>query len=208
MSGQADVKSIDTLAFVKVALVSFIHETGQAIAEIELEGRRGVDWITVDRAAHWKAESRRAADLVNQSIKDLEHCRTFKKVGDSRPACIDEKKALDKARARLAYAEKKAEAVRRWTPVVQQQFRETCVRLVHFRELIDCDCPKAIARLERMLQSLDAYREVSSPRPSAGAGTTSAAASVTRQAAEEPQTAANAEAATVQPDTTSLEKAP
>ena len=32
--------------------------------------------------------------------------------------------------------------------------------------------------------------------------------SVTRQAAEEPQTAANAEAATVQPDTTSLEKAP
>ena len=115
MSGQADVKSIDTLAFVKVALVSFIHETGQAIAEIELEGRRGVDWITVDRAAHWKAESRRAADLVNQSIKDLEHCRTFKKVGDSRPACIDEKKALDKARARLAYAEKKAEAVRRWT---------------------------------------------------------------------------------------------
>ena len=59
-----------------------------------------------------------------------------------------------------------------------------------------------------MLQSLDAYREVSSPRPSAGAGTTSAGASVTRQAAEEPQTAANAEAATVQPDTTPLEKAP
>ena len=52
MSTQADVKSIDTLAYVKAALASYAHETGQAIAEVELEGRRAVDYITVDRAAY------------------------------------------------------------------------------------------------------------------------------------------------------------
>jgi hypothetical protein len=181
MSGQADVKSIDTLAFVKAALASYAHESGQALAEVEIEGRRAVEWITVDRAEFWKGEVRRSADLVNKAMKDLEHCRTFKKVGDNQPSCIEEKKNLEKAKARLAMAEQKLEAVRRWTPVVQQQFRETGVRIVHFRDIIDVQIPKAIARMERMLKSLDAYRSVSGPAGRSDAAGTSGEASVVRQ---------------------------
>jgi len=181
MSDQADVKSIDTLAFVKGAIAAFAHESGQAVSEVEIQGQRAVDWITVDQAAYWKAEVRRRTDLVNQARKDLEHCRTFKKVGDTAPSCIEEKKALDKAKQRLAVAEQKAEAVRRWTPVVQQQFRETCVRLVRFREVIDVDCPRAAAHLERMLKALDAYRQTASPTGESTGQSAGSAAPVTRQ---------------------------
>jgi len=181
MSGQADVKSIDTLAFVKAAVATFAHETGQAISEVELEGRRAVEYLTMERAAHWKAEVRRGGEQVNQAIKDLEYCRAFKKVGDGQPACVEEKKKLEKARARLAYAEQKAEAVRRWTPLVQQQFRETCVKLVHFREVVDVKCPRAMAALERMLKALDAYRDVSAPRGADAAAGGGSATPVTRQ---------------------------
>lgn len=180
MSDQADVKSIDTLAFVKTAIAGFAHEANQALAEVELQGQRAIDWICVDQAAYWKAEIRRAADAVNQAMKDLEHCRTFKKTGDNTPACVEEKKALDKAKQRLARAEAKAEAVRRWTPVVQQQFRETCVRLVRFRDVTDVDCPKAMAQLDRMLKALDAYRTTTSPRGGTDGGG-SQATSVTRE---------------------------
>jgi len=181
MSSQADVKSTDTLAFVKQALIAYAHESGQALADIEIEGQRGIDWITVDRAGYWKAEIRRAAELVNQAIKDLEHCRAYKKVGDNAPSCAEEKKNLEKARKRLQLAEEKAELVRRWTPVVLQQFREACVRLVRFREVIDVDCPRAIGRLEKMITALDHYRTVSSPQPGSGTGGTGDAASVARQ---------------------------
>jgi hypothetical protein len=121
---------------------------------------------------------------LHQAIKDLEHCRAFKKVGDNQPACAEEKKNLEKARAKLANAEQKAEAVRRWTPVVLQQYRETCVRLVHFREVVDVDCPRAIARVEQMLKSLEAYGQVSGPRPDTAATGGSGAAAVTRQTDE------------------------
>ena len=144
MSTQADVKSIDTLAFMKAAFASFAHESGQAISECEMQGQRAVDWICVDQAAFWKAEVRRMTELVNKAVKDLEYCKAFKKVGNNQPSCIEEKKALEKAKQRLARAEQKAEAVRRWTPLVQQQFRETCVRLVRFREVVDVDCPRAM----------------------------------------------------------------
>lgn len=163
MSGQAEVRSTDTLAFVKAALATFAYECGQALAEVELEGRRGVDWITVDQAGHWKAEVRRRGEKVNEAMRDLERCRTFKSTGDGPPACTEEKKALEKARRKLQVAEEKAEAVRHWTPIVQQQFREAGVRLVHFREVLDVDVVKAIGRVERMLKALDAYRQTVTP---------------------------------------------
>jgi len=180
MSTQAEVKSIDTLAFVKAALAAFGHETGQSLAEVEMQAQRAVDWICIDQAAYWKTEVRRAADGVNHAMKDLQHCRTFKKVGNNEPSCIEEKKALEKAKKRLARAEAKAEAVRRWTPVVRQQFQETGVRMTRFREVIDIDCPKAVARLERMLRSLDHYAATASPGGGVGGSTAGSEASVVR----------------------------
>ena len=171
-------------------MASFAHEAGQALGEVELEGRRGVEYVTMERAAHWKTEVRRAGDAVNKAIKDLEHCRAFKKVGDNTPSCVEEKKNLDKARKRLEYAEQKEAAVRRWKPVVEQQFRETCVRLVHFREVIDVNCPKAMAVLERMLKALDAYRETIGPAAGGSGGGGGTAASMARPADEAPPTAA------------------
>ena len=201
MSQQADVKSIETLSFVRAAFAAFAHETGQALAEIEIQGQRAVEYLTVDRAAHWKAEIRRMTDLVNKAIKDLEHCRTFKKVGDNTPSCIEEKKALEKARQKLAWAESKAEAVRRWTPVVQQQFRETCVRLVRFRDVIDVDCPRAMAQLEKMLRSLEAYQQAASPAGGGSDGGGGEGASVTRQVNDEPAEKPAAEAGAAEPAT-------
>ncbi len=181
MSTQADIKSIDTLSLVKLALITYAHASSQALADIEIEGQRGIDWITVDRAAYWKAEMRRAADGVNQAIKDLEHCRAYKKVGDNAPSCAEEKKNLEKARKRLQKTEEKLELVKRWTPVVLQQYRETCVRLVRFREVIDVDCPRAIARIEQMLTALENYQTVASPRGTSTSGDSDTQNSVARQ---------------------------
>jgi len=96
MSTQADIKSIDTLSLVKLALISYAHASSQALADIEIEGQRGIDWITVDRAAYWKAEMRRAADGVNQAIKDLEHCARIKKLEIMHHPAPKRKKILKK----------------------------------------------------------------------------------------------------------------
>jgi len=199
MSTQAEVKSIDTLAFVKAAMVAFGHETGQSLAEVEMQAQRIVDWICIEQAAYWKTEVRKAADGVNQAMRELQHCRTYKKVGNNEPSCIEEKKALEKAKKKLARAEEKEEAVRRWTPVVRQQFQETGVRLTRFREIIDVDCPKAVARLERMLVSLDHYVHASGPRGSAGSPGDVTRASVARPADEATTAAPQADRPRIDP---------
>jgi hypothetical protein len=58
---------------------------------------------------------------------------------------------------------------------------------------VDVECPRAIARVEHMLKSLEAYGQVSSPRPdtataaAAGGGGTG---SITRQTDDVPSPAA------------------
>ena len=101
--------------------------------------------------------------------------------GVNTPACAEEKKNLEKARKKLQRAEEKLELVKRWTPVVLQQFREACIRLVRFREIIDVDCPRAIARIEQMLTALENYQTVVSPSGTNTSGTTSPVESVARQ---------------------------
>jgi hypothetical protein len=111
-------------------------------------------------------------------------------VGDNEPACAEEKKALEKAKKKLARAERKAEAVRRWTPIVRQEMQEAGVRLTRFREVIDIDCPRSMARLERMLRSLDQYTSATSPAASRGEG--GATGAVTRSLDEQSPAAPNA----------------
>ncbi|MEN9667217.1 MAG: hypothetical protein RLZZ326_3580, partial [Planctomycetota bacterium] len=72
--------------------------------------------------------------------------------------------------------------------VVEQQFRETCVRLVHFREVIDVNCPKAMAALERMLKALDAYRATQGPAAGGSGGSGGSGATMARPTDEAPAT--------------------
>ena len=67
MSTQAEIKSIDTLAFVKAALAAFAQESGQALGEVELQAARMADWICIDQAAYWKQEVRKAADEIGRA---------------------------------------------------------------------------------------------------------------------------------------------
>jgi hypothetical protein len=60
------------------------------------------------------------------------------------------------------------------------------VRLVRFRDVIDVDCPRAMAELERMLKALDAYRQVSSPAGEADGAAAAEGQAVTRQLEDAP----------------------
>ena len=159
----ANVQSLTAISEFRSALCTFMVEARQALAALELEARRAVDYITHDQAQHWAGEVRRGREQVQERKIDIHNTRTFKRIGDYIPSCIDEKKALAKAERRLHVAEKKVEAVRHWGRVAEQAFREFQARLAQFVSILDGELPKATARMERMLSSLDRYLAVQAP---------------------------------------------
>jgi hypothetical protein len=167
MSQGAQVGSVAAIEAFQAALAKYIDESKQALTMIDLEIRRAVDWVRIDRAEHWKHEIRRSGEAVNRAKDDLHRCISFKGMEGYTPSCVDERKALQRAEERLRQAEQKAEAVRKWTRAMQHELNEYAGRIVQFNAALEGDIPKALATLGRILDTLERYMTVTAPRPMA-----------------------------------------
>ncbi|MEX2140159.1 MAG: hypothetical protein WD894_12915 [Pirellulales bacterium] len=160
----ANVQAVSAISEFRSALCTFIVEARQALAAIEMEARRALEYITEDQAQAWNVEVRRGRERVQECKIEIHNTRTFKRIANYTPSCIDEKKALAKAERRLQVAEIKVEAVRHWGRLAEQAFREFQARLAQFLSMLDGELPKGVATLERMMASLDRYFTAEVPR--------------------------------------------
>jgi hypothetical protein len=74
---------------------------------------------------------------------------------------MEERKMLERARTRHRRAEETAAAMRRYAMAAERDADEYSGRARQLADLLDADLPRAIATLDRVLDSLDAYVAVS-----------------------------------------------
>ena len=160
---EARVTDVAALDQFRVALAEFNVAVRRALIDIDLEVRRALDWITNDRGPHWQNEVRRGFDNVARMKDELAHSRTYKKVGDHAPSCEQEKRAVEMAKMRLAHAEGKVQAVKRWSIAARRAVEEFQGPVQQLMGLLDSDIPKAIVLLERMSAALERYRSINAP---------------------------------------------
>jgi hypothetical protein len=152
----AKVTSIDAMRSFRVALIAFQEELSRAVVSLDLECRRPLEWIEHDRARYWPREVRRASDAMNEARLNLERCLLTIDPNDHR-SCYDERKQLEAAKRRLAFAEAKVQAVQQWKQRLKKEVEEFQVQTAKAKEYLDVDLPRAVAQLNRMLDALDRY---------------------------------------------------
>jgi hypothetical protein len=152
----ANITSLDALKTLRTALARFAAEVEAALVALELEGRRPVEWVEVDRTQYWPQQARRAADVVNEARQALARCEQRINGEDAR-YCYDERKALEKAKRRLQLTEEKIQAVRRWRMQIRKEFEEFSVQIAKSRRFLETDVVHALSALERMSAALDRY---------------------------------------------------
>jgi hypothetical protein len=160
----ANVRSLEAIETVRTALVSFRDELEQAVSMIELEMRRVLDWLEHDRPGYWRREVRDANDGVTEARAALHRCLMYP-INDERPACYEERDALKRAEARLAYCDEKSERLRHWIREVRHEMFEYEGRISQLMELVEFDVPRATTILGRLLAHLHDYQSI---RSSAG----------------------------------------
>ncbi|HEY2827271.1 MAG TPA: hypothetical protein VGJ04_06690 [Pirellulales bacterium] len=160
---EAHVTEVAALADFRAALTEFAGEVRRGLTDIQLEVRRAMEWIAVDRPAHWRMESRRSGEALAHAKDELAHSRTYKTIGDYVPACIEEKKAVEKAKRRLEHAEEKLEIVRHWIMASRHAVDEFQGPVQQLMGMLDGDIPRAIFLLERMSIALENYATGTAP---------------------------------------------
>ena len=146
----ANVHSLEAIAAVRTALVAFRDDLEQAIATIDLEMRKVLDWLEHDRPRFWRMQLREAQDGVTQARQALHRCLMYP-INDERPSCYEERAELKKAEARLVYCDEKSERLRHWIREVRHEMSEYQGRISQLKDLVEIDTPQALAILERLV---------------------------------------------------------
>jgi hypothetical protein len=167
----ANVTSIDALRFFRTALLAFEHNARDAVTLLGLEVRKAIDWLEQDRARYWPEQQRKAAEAVVQARNELER-RQLTYGSEEPPSCIEQKKALERAKRRLRLCEEKIKAVKRWIRAVRAEMNEFEGPMARMNECLDTDLPRAVAALERMLAALEKYAQTPTPTAAPSAGDT------------------------------------
>jgi hypothetical protein len=157
MSTPANVQSSDAIEAVRAGLLTFVDQVTDALTTLDLEMRRVLDWVEHDRPRHWKTQIRVSYDELNEAQAQLHRCLMFPKTVSDRPACYEERQAVKKAQARVAYCHHKADRVRHWKRALPHEVSEYQGRISRIKRLVEFEVPRAIVVLEKILQHLQAY---------------------------------------------------
>ena len=164
---KARVGHIPVFKDVKAALLEFVENVGTVLNSVDADVGRVTQWLHQERPAHWKAEIRRRTDAVGRARQEVERKRL---IAHPNPADVTlEKRAVERAKERLAEAERRLAAVHKWAPVWEKQalmYKSSCHGL---NESLRGDLPKAAVRLERMMRSLEEYTQMMAPEGDSGA---------------------------------------
>ncbi|WP_166823503.1 hypothetical protein [Thalassoroseus pseudoceratinae] len=156
MSGSAHITDVEAIANFLVAIRRFQDESLTALAMLNQQVSRALEFFDHDLPSQWKQRVRQCYDDISEARVRLE-TRRNRTVGGQRPACIEEKQALDAAKRSLRDAEGKVETTRRWAINLHKESDEYRGRSGRCKYYLENDLQRTIVLLERTLASVEKY---------------------------------------------------
>jgi hypothetical protein len=156
----ARVDSLDALTLFKSALIKFQEAAQIALSDAEGEMNRVLLWVENDQQSHWQNQIRKCQEMVVRCKEAVRMKKVFKDATGRQQSAVDEEKALAVAVKKLAEAEQKLAAVKRWQRQLQKEIGMYKGGVQRFVTTIESEIPHAAAHIETLLTKLDAYLSV------------------------------------------------
>src|SRR6478672_1183557 len=154
---EARVENIESIVAFKRALWRFAEIANAALTDAEADAVGTLRWLETEQRTYWQMNVRKSQELVAHCEEALRHKRIFKDASGRTPSAVDEEKALAKAKRQLEYANQRLENVRKYTPRLQREillYKGQAQRLSTF---VAADIPTAVAKLDKIIATLQAY---------------------------------------------------
>ncbi|MCG3136324.1 MAG: hypothetical protein HJJLKODD_00151 [Phycisphaerae bacterium] len=159
MAQFARVDKVQVLRDLRVAVCKFADVIKIGLDESDAEIQQMQSWLKNDRLPHWSAQARLRQELLTRAKLDLSRKQAEVSPLGGHPSCVDEKKALQKAKLRLEEAETKLEHTQRWIRELEREAFSYKGSTQALGNLVVLEVPVAIARLDQMIITLEAYTE-------------------------------------------------
>ncbi|UCD75885.1 MAG: hypothetical protein JSV91_02990 [Phycisphaerales bacterium] len=163
MAKGARVRSIDVIRRFRAALCTFIEEASVSLSEAQSEVQRTLWWLQNDQVRNWQQQIRKRSEKVAQAKSELYRAQMAPTSDGSRPSCVEERKLLARAEAALDEAETKLKRSKHWARVLDREQLMYRGQTQPLSSMLTADLPRAVAKMERMIENLQAYVDIAPP---------------------------------------------
>lgn len=163
MSESAHVTNVDALRDFKRSVERFIAEITGALAEVDSNAQRTLSWLSHDQLLWWQQQVRVRQQKIAQARSDLLRKQLSSMQDD--PSCVDERKALERAKESLATAEEKVREVKKWLVHVDREYTLYRGAVSALSDVAQRDMVQACLRLVAMIRRLEEYAQIGQQPP-------------------------------------------
>jgi exonuclease VII large subunit len=156
---RANVRSLDSVQRFRPKIAQFEEDLAAAITSLRVEINRTLQWIDHDCPQYWQNQVRTGFDRVAEARTQLTR-KSMITVAGHRSECIDEKKALAKAKQNLELAQQKVQACRQWSIKAHHAADEYTARVGRVEQMVGKGLPRIKMMLDRMIAALEDYAQV------------------------------------------------
>jgi hypothetical protein len=160
---QARVHDVEAIAAVRAAVIAFAEQAHLCLMEVDADAQRLMLDLRTRGVPRWQQIVRRRRDELQAAKTEL--ARRQVTFSNDAPTCIEQRKAVERASRRIEQAEQRLRRVVRWRDELEQAFINYKASVAPMSEVAGHALPMAVARLDAMLDALDAYRQARSAPP-------------------------------------------
>lgn len=163
MAQTAHITSVDAIAAFRAALIVFLGKVRPLLEETSGEITRTRQWVEEDQRRHWENQFRlrwrkleeARAELFNATLSKLQEASSLHHM------------AVQRADRAVRECEAKRAMLRKWSRDLGDKTDPLLKQISQFETFLTADMPRAIAYLDRVIESLEAYAGIASAKPEA-----------------------------------------
>src|SRR5262245_57957829 len=123
-SGSARIDSADVLKQFRKRYSDFDTSCRNALMGCSSEVNAMSEWLRGEQRIYWKHQRRRCEEDVNRAKSELSAAQWASSSRGTKSSCLEEIRALQRAKRRLEEAEFKQAATDRWAVMLDQKVRK------------------------------------------------------------------------------------
>ncbi|MBI2921025.1 MAG: hypothetical protein HYY18_08080 [Planctomycetes bacterium] len=160
--GSARIESPEILRQFRGAFSVFESSCRNALMGVDASIKRTGEWLKGEQQVRLKQDLRRHENAVNLAQNEYNRVK-MSAAGAASNAVIDAKKLLDRAKRHKEEAHERLERAKKWSVTFAAEVEKLLAVVRSFEILLDDTTPRALSRLDRMVESLEEYLRTAPP---------------------------------------------
>jgi len=162
MAEQANVRSIDSIAVFRAALINYIESIRATTSEAKSHVLRMQHWVRETQKLEWTRRKKKCNEQLANARSDLERAKIARP--DAHPSMFsDQIRGVERAKQALAHSENKLVVIARWSRELEREGMLFQGSLQRLSRVVDGDMERCTAWMAALIEHLNAYLKTPPP---------------------------------------------